>query len=41
MNPLSGQRSWGHIVTQGEIFEPPNEAKGAILADDVSILTTA
>jgi hypothetical protein len=27
--------SWYHLVTQQEVFEEPQEAKGAILADDV------
>ena len=34
-NPISGQRSWYHIVTQRETFTEPHEAKSAILADDV------
>ncbi|KAH8099375.1 SNF2 family N-terminal domain-containing protein [Cristinia sonorae] len=36
-NPLSGQRMWTHIVTQREVYEPPDEAKGAILADDMGL----
>lgn len=35
INPLSHKKSWFHIVTQKEAFEEPQEAKGAILADDV------
>ena len=34
-NPVSQERSWMHVVTQREVFEPPRAAKGAILADDV------
>lgn len=34
-NPLSRQPSWFHIVTQKEVNQEPQEAKGAILADDV------
>lgn len=34
-NPLTGQPSWYHIVTQRETFDEPKESKGCILADDV------
>ena len=34
-NPLSQQTSWVNVVTQAEVFSKPDEAKGAILADDV------
>jgi SWI/SNF-related matrix-associated actin-dependent regulator of chromatin subfamily A3 len=34
-NPQSRQTTWFHVVTQNEVFEPPKESKGAILADDV------
>ncbi|EPQ60504.1 hypothetical protein GLOTRDRAFT_113119 [Gloeophyllum trabeum ATCC 11539] len=37
MNPISGQTSWFHIVTQKEVFEKPVESKGAILADDMGL----
>jgi len=33
----TGRSSWFHIVTQKEVFHEPEEAKGAILADDVSL----
>jgi hypothetical protein len=36
----TGQSSWFHIVTQKEVFQEPQEAKGAILADDVSLPST-
>lgn len=35
MHPITQQVSWYHIVTQQEVHEEPQEAKGAILADDV------
>ena len=35
-NPITGQKSWCHLVTQKELSEVPHESKGAILADDVS-----
>lgn len=35
VNPFSGQTTWVHLVTQKEAFAEPQEAKGAILADDV------
>lgn len=35
-NPISRERSWFHLITQREVFEPPPPTKGAILADDVS-----
>lgn len=34
-NLTTGVKSWYHIVTQQEVLEEPQEAKGAILADDV------
>lgn len=34
-NTTTGVKSWYHIVTQQEVLEEPQEAKGAILADDV------
>lgn len=34
-HPVTQQMSWYHLVTQQEVFEEPQEAKGAILADDV------
>ena len=34
-NPLSRQTTWFHVVTHNEVCEPPEESKGAILADDV------
>jgi SWI/SNF-related matrix-associated actin-dependent regulator of chromatin subfamily A3 len=37
-HPLSGQPSWFHLVTQKEVFDEPQECKGAILADDVCVL---
>lgn len=37
INPVSHQISWVNIVTQVEVFDMPEEAKGAILADDVSV----
>lgn len=36
-NPLSHQLTWFHIVTQKEVFQEPQEAKGSILADDVRL----
>ena len=36
-NPITGQKSWCHLVTQTELFEAPCESKGAVLADDVSV----
>jgi SWI/SNF-related matrix-associated actin-dependent regulator of chromatin subfamily A3 len=36
-NPVTGQKSWCHLVTQTELSEAPCESKGAILADDVSV----
>lgn len=38
VNPFSGQTTWVHLVTQREAFKEPDEAKGAILADDVGFL---
>ena len=37
-NPLSRQTTWFHIVTNNEVYEPPKESKGAILADDVCFI---
>jgi SWI/SNF-related matrix-associated actin-dependent regulator of chromatin subfamily A3 len=34
-NSGSHRTSWFNLVTEQEVFEVPNEAKGAILADDV------
>jgi SWI/SNF-related matrix-associated actin-dependent regulator of chromatin subfamily A3 len=34
-NPLAQRTSWVHVITQKEMFEPPKESKGSILADDV------
>ena len=39
-NPISGERSWFHVVTQREVFEEPRPTKGAILADDVWTIFT-
>ncbi|KZT30723.1 hypothetical protein NEOLEDRAFT_1052949 [Neolentinus lepideus HHB14362 ss-1] len=36
-SPISGHKSWFHIVTQKEVFEKPFESKGAILADDMGL----
>ncbi|KAI0307676.1 SNF2 family N-terminal domain-containing protein [Multifurca ochricompacta] len=36
-NPITGQKSWCHLVTQTELFEAPRESKGAILADDMGL----
>ena len=38
MNPITGQRSWTHLITQREISHEPQEAKSSILADDVCII---
>lgn len=35
---MDGREYWVHAVTQSETFEEPQEAKGAILADDVNVL---
>ena len=35
VHSITQQVSWYHIVTQEEVFDEPQEAKGAILADDV------
>lgn len=32
---MNGRDFWVHAVTEKEMFEEPQEAKGAILADDV------
>lgn len=40
-NPISHERSWLHVVTQREAFEEPHTTKGAILADDVSLIVSA
>jgi hypothetical protein len=37
LNPITRRTSWFHIVTQQEAFDQPQEAKGAILADDVCL----
>ncbi|KAG7450692.1 uncharacterized protein BT62DRAFT_885418 [Guyanagaster necrorhizus] len=34
---LSGHESWTHIVTEKEVYEEPQESKGAILADDMGL----
>ncbi|KAF9566150.1 hypothetical protein CPC08DRAFT_683038 [Agrocybe pediades] len=36
-NSLSGRTTWFHLVTGKEVFDPPREAKGAILADDMGL----
>ncbi|EGO04472.1 hypothetical protein SERLA73DRAFT_82405 [Serpula lacrymans var. lacrymans S7.3] len=36
-NPHSRQVSWFHLVTQKEVFQEPQESKGAILADDMGL----
>ncbi|KAF9457347.1 SNF2 family N-terminal domain-containing protein [Collybia nuda] len=36
-NPLSHQLTWFHVVTQKEVFQEPQEAKGSILADDMGL----
>ncbi|KAH9176837.1 P-loop containing nucleoside triphosphate hydrolase protein [Lactarius sanguifluus] len=36
-NPITGQKSWCHLVTQTELFEAPCESKGAVLADDMGL----
>ncbi|PFH54824.1 hypothetical protein AMATHDRAFT_135139 [Amanita thiersii Skay4041] len=36
-NPWSQQTTWHHAVTNQEVFEKPNETKGAILADDMGL----
>lgn len=40
LNPITGQRSWFHIVTQREVFLDPQEPKAAILADDARTITS-
>jgi SWI/SNF-related matrix-associated actin-dependent regulator of chromatin subfamily A3 len=37
VDPMSRRTSWFHIVTQKEVPQKPEEAKGAILADDVRL----
>ncbi|PPQ62972.1 hypothetical protein CVT24_006078 [Panaeolus cyanescens] len=37
VNPLSHQTTWQHLVTKTEVKDPPQEAKGAILADDMGL----
>lgn len=32
---MSGHGVWTHLVTEKEVYEEPQESKGAILADDV------
>jgi SWI/SNF-related matrix-associated actin-dependent regulator of chromatin subfamily A3 len=36
-NPITGQKSWCHLVTQTELSEVPHESRGAILADDMGL----
>ncbi|KAH9937252.1 P-loop containing nucleoside triphosphate hydrolase protein [Fomitopsis serialis] len=36
-NPITGQRSWLHLITQREIHQEPQEAKSSILADDMGL----
>ncbi|KAL0580823.1 hypothetical protein V5O48_001199 [Marasmius crinis-equi] len=36
-NPLARQTSWVHLVTGKEVFEEPQDSKGAILADDMGL----
>lgn len=36
VNPMTRQQTWSHVVTQKEMEHEPHEAKGSILADDVS-----
>ncbi|THH14359.1 hypothetical protein EW146_g5965 [Bondarzewia mesenterica] len=36
-DPLSGQYSWVHLVTQRVVLKQPAECKGAILADDMGL----
>ncbi|KAF8499268.1 P-loop containing nucleoside triphosphate hydrolase protein [Russula emetica] len=36
-NPITGQKSWCHLVTQKELSEVPHESRGAILADDMGL----
>lgn len=37
-NPITGEKSWCHLVTQKELSEVPHESRGSILADDVSVI---
>lgn len=37
LNPLSHERSWFHLITQKEVFDPPSPTKGGILADDMGL----
>ncbi|KZV77672.1 hypothetical protein PENSPDRAFT_567952 [Peniophora sp. CONT] len=37
LNPITGEKSWCHLVTQKEVFEEPADCKGAILADDMGL----
>lgn len=41
LNPLTGQKSWIHLVTEREVFQMPHQAKSAILADDVRLLSVS
>ncbi|GJE85785.1 SNF2 family DNA-dependent ATPase [Phanerochaete sordida] len=36
-NPMSGERSWHHLITQKEVFDEPPPTKGGILADDMGL----
>lgn len=38
ISPIAGQKSWYHVITQRDVMEEPPECRGAILADDVSIM---
>lgn len=40
-NSMSQRRSWFHTITTKEVFQEPEEAKGAILADDVRCVSSA
>ncbi|TFY59845.1 hypothetical protein EVJ58_g5522 [Rhodofomes roseus] len=37
VNPITGQRSWMHLITQRETHRDPQEAKSCILADDMGL----
>ncbi|EPT01479.1 hypothetical protein FOMPIDRAFT_1120060 [Fomitopsis schrenkii] len=37
VNPVTGQRSWTHLITQRDIPHEPQEAKSSILADDMGL----
>ncbi|SJL05573.1 uncharacterized protein ARMOST_08933 [Armillaria ostoyae] len=34
---MSGHGTWTHLVTEKEVYEEPQESKGAILADDMGL----